>query len=248
MLRILLRKHGHDAIRSGMSHQLPRSGPAPASVQLLISDKLNLGAPSTGCFRDWTQADDRTIHLDVESECSCPHALDHDRLESSQVVLVKERQRTKSCIWARFGLWETAICDPSCGASTFQAGGEREGAHRVRHLDRGWPVSPITLLPGWIRWTSEVQPFTPATDLLRHLLVDTPLVHPAGVEFLKLVGFSVLLLPAGFALLRAAIRYGQRTGTIAEYRNSSRNTPIHPFMASTSTNEILAAQIDARQG
>jgi len=76
---------------------------------------------------------------------------------------------------------------------------------------------PIAVLPGWIRWMSEVQPFTPATDLMRHLLVDTPLVHPAGVELLKLVGFAVVLLPAGFILLRAAIRYGQRTGTVAEY-------------------------------
>jgi ABC-2 type transport system permease protein len=76
---------------------------------------------------------------------------------------------------------------------------------------------PVSVLPGWIRWMSEVQPFTPATDLLRHLLVDAPLVHPAGVELLKLVGFSVLLLPAGFVLLRASIRYGQRSGTIAEY-------------------------------
>jgi ABC-2 type transport system permease protein len=76
---------------------------------------------------------------------------------------------------------------------------------------------PIALLPGSIRWMSEVQPFTPATDLMRHLLVKTPLVHPAGVELLKLVGFSVVLLPAGFMLLRASIRYGQRSGTIAEY-------------------------------
>jgi len=76
---------------------------------------------------------------------------------------------------------------------------------------------PIALLPGWIRWASEAQPFTPATDLMRHLLVNTPLVHPAVVELLKLVGFTVVLLPAGFALLRAAIRYGQRTGTIAGY-------------------------------
>jgi ABC-2 type transport system permease protein len=76
---------------------------------------------------------------------------------------------------------------------------------------------PIALLPGWIRWTSEVQPFTPATDLLRHLLVDTPLVHPAWVELLKLVAFVAILLPAGVMLLRASIRYGQRTGTIAEY-------------------------------
>lgn len=76
---------------------------------------------------------------------------------------------------------------------------------------------PTTVLPGWIRWASDVQPFTPATDLLRHLLVNTPLVHPAGVELLKLVGFIAVLLPAGVMLLRAAIRYGQRTGTIAEY-------------------------------
>jgi ABC-2 type transport system permease protein len=76
---------------------------------------------------------------------------------------------------------------------------------------------PIAVLPEWIRWASEVQPFTPAADLLRHLLVNTPLAHSAMVDLLKLVGFVVLLLPAGFALLRAAIRYGQRTGTVAEY-------------------------------
>jgi ABC-2 type transport system permease protein len=76
---------------------------------------------------------------------------------------------------------------------------------------------PVALLPGWIRWASEAQPFTPATDLMRHLLVDTPLVHPAGVELLKLVAFSAVLLPVGFVLLRAAIRYGQRSGTVAEY-------------------------------
>jgi ABC-2 type transport system permease protein len=76
---------------------------------------------------------------------------------------------------------------------------------------------PTTVLPGWIRWASDVQPFTPATDLLRHLLVNTPLTHPAGVELLKLAGFAAVLLPAGVALLRASIRYGQRSGTIAEY-------------------------------
>lgn len=76
---------------------------------------------------------------------------------------------------------------------------------------------PIAVLPDWIRWASEVQPFTPATDLLRHLLVDTPLAHSAAVDLLKLVGFIVVLLPAGFALLRIAIRYGQRSGTVAEY-------------------------------
>ncbi len=76
---------------------------------------------------------------------------------------------------------------------------------------------PIAVLPEWIRWASEVQPFTPAADLLRHLLVNTPLAHSAAVDLLKLVGFIAVLFPAGFALLRHGIRYGQRTGTVAEY-------------------------------
>jgi ABC-2 type transport system permease protein len=76
---------------------------------------------------------------------------------------------------------------------------------------------PIALLPGWIRWASEVQPFTAATELMRHLLVDTPLAHPAWVELLKLLGFAVVLLPTSFLLLRLSIRWGQRSGTVAEY-------------------------------
>lgn len=76
---------------------------------------------------------------------------------------------------------------------------------------------PIALLPDWIEWTSEVQPFTPATDLLRHLLVGTPLEHPAEIELLKLVLFALILLPVSLYCLRRAIRYGQRTGTVAEY-------------------------------
>ena len=39
---------------------------------------------------------------------------------------------------------------------------------------------PIALLPVWLRWGSYVQPFTPAADLLRHLLVNSPLQHSAG--------------------------------------------------------------------
>jgi ABC-2 type transport system permease protein len=76
---------------------------------------------------------------------------------------------------------------------------------------------PISVLPVWIRWAANVQPFTPAADLLRHLLMDAPLAHSAAMDSLKLAGFVVILLPAGFMLLRVAIRHGQRSGTIAEY-------------------------------
>lgn len=76
---------------------------------------------------------------------------------------------------------------------------------------------PIALLPGWIRWSSDVQPFTPATDVMRHLIVGAPLQHPVLVELLKLTAFAFVLLPVGLWLLHAAIRRGRRSGTIAEY-------------------------------
>jgi ABC-2 type transport system permease protein len=76
---------------------------------------------------------------------------------------------------------------------------------------------PIALLPGWIKWMSDVQPFTPAADLLRHLMVSSPLAHPALIEVAKLAAFAAVLFPLGVLLLRAAIRYGQRAGTIVEY-------------------------------
>ena len=40
--------------------------------------------------------------------------------------------------------------------------------------------------PAWTRWLSEVQPFTPAVDLLRNLLVHTPLRDGVLVDLLKL--------------------------------------------------------------
>jgi ABC-2 type transport system permease protein len=76
---------------------------------------------------------------------------------------------------------------------------------------------PVELLPNWIQWASEVQPFTPAVDLLRHLLVDTPLKESAAVELGKLVGFALLTMPLALLLLRAAIGRARRRGTIIEY-------------------------------
>jgi ABC-2 type transport system permease protein len=75
---------------------------------------------------------------------------------------------------------------------------------------------PISLLPEWIRWASDVQPFTPAVDLLRNLLVGTALRDSAGVELAKLVGFTLVTLPASLLLLRAAVERSRRRGTIIE--------------------------------
>jgi len=76
---------------------------------------------------------------------------------------------------------------------------------------------PAALLPAWIRWTSDVQPFTPAVDLLRHLLVGQPLHGSAWGDVAKLLGFSAVLVPIGVAALAIAIERSRRQGTLTEY-------------------------------
>lgn len=76
---------------------------------------------------------------------------------------------------------------------------------------------PAAMLPGWIEWTTHVQPFSPAVDLLRHLLLGTELEQSAWVDVLKLIGFTLALLPLAIIALRTAIRFGRKRGTIAEY-------------------------------
>jgi ABC-2 type transport system permease protein len=76
---------------------------------------------------------------------------------------------------------------------------------------------PITLLPEWAQTASHLQPFTPATELLRHLLVNSPLHTSTLTAIAKLVGFAAVLLPVSLFALHHAIRVGQRRGTIIEY-------------------------------
>jgi ABC-2 type transport system permease protein len=76
---------------------------------------------------------------------------------------------------------------------------------------------PVTLLPGWLQTIAHLQPFTAATDLLRHLLVNSQLGQSAETSLLKLVGFSAVLLPLSIYALEYSIRFAQRSGTIIEY-------------------------------
>jgi ABC-2 type transport system permease protein len=76
---------------------------------------------------------------------------------------------------------------------------------------------PITVLPNWMQTMSRFQPFTPATNVLRHLLVNTPLGTSLGPSLLKLAVFAGILLPTSILVLTGAIRLGQRRGTIIEY-------------------------------
>jgi ABC-2 type transport system permease protein len=76
---------------------------------------------------------------------------------------------------------------------------------------------PVELLPGWIRWASDVQPFTPAVDLLRNVVVGTPLRDSLALDLLRLIGFTLILMPISLLALRSALTRSRRRGTIIEY-------------------------------
>jgi ABC-2 type transport system permease protein len=75
---------------------------------------------------------------------------------------------------------------------------------------------PVVLLPDWIEWTSEVQPLTPAADLLRYLVVGAP-IESAWSATWRLVAFAAVLVPVAVVSLHACLRYAQRRGTVLEY-------------------------------
>jgi len=76
---------------------------------------------------------------------------------------------------------------------------------------------PIALLPGWVRWMSDVEPFTPAVALLRHVLVGSTMHTQPWLDVAQLLGFAVVLLPIAVIALHGAIRISRRRGTLAEY-------------------------------
>ena len=76
---------------------------------------------------------------------------------------------------------------------------------------------PVRLLPDWIEWASEVQPFTPAVELMRHLLVGAELSDPLWLDLLRLAGFGAVLLPLSVWILQKAVGASRRRGTIIEY-------------------------------
>jgi ABC-2 type transport system permease protein len=76
---------------------------------------------------------------------------------------------------------------------------------------------PISLLPHWLQVAGRLQPFTPATEILRHLLVNTPMNASVSASLAKLTIFAAVLLPLSILALSSAVRTGQRRATIIEY-------------------------------
>jgi ABC-2 type transport system permease protein len=81
----------------------------------------------------------------------------------------------------------------------------------------GGAYFPVALLPQWLQWVSYVQPFTPALDLLRHLLLGTASLERPWVELLSLSAWVLILVPTAASVVGAAVRVGRNRGVILEY-------------------------------
>jgi ABC-2 type transport system permease protein len=81
----------------------------------------------------------------------------------------------------------------------------------------GGAYFPLRLFPGWVRWTSDVQPYTPTVDLLRHVLTGTRPAEAIWLELLKLIAFTVALMPVCVGVLWLAVKVARRRGTIMEF-------------------------------
>ncbi len=62
-----------------------------------------------------------------------------------------------------------------------------------------------------------MQPFSASVDVLRNVLVGTPLPDPLWWDLTRMVGFAALALPPAVWVLGRSIRRTRRTGTIIEY-------------------------------
>ena len=76
---------------------------------------------------------------------------------------------------------------------------------------------PRELLPAWARWVSDIQPLSPAIELLRHLIVGTPSELSLWACVERLVAFTVVGLPIAFVALRASVDACRRRATLTEY-------------------------------
>jgi len=76
---------------------------------------------------------------------------------------------------------------------------------------------PTTLLPGYIRWIADVQPLTPALDLLRRVVLGVSTGDAPAVAAAKLAGFALVLIPVALFVLAVIVEIGRRQGTLTEY-------------------------------
>ena len=81
----------------------------------------------------------------------------------------------------------------------------------------GGSFFPVSILPSAVRWISDIQPLTPALELIRHELVGAAISGSPWVATAKLAGFAVVLLPLSIVAISRSIRVCRRRGTLIEY-------------------------------
>ena len=76
---------------------------------------------------------------------------------------------------------------------------------------------PVSILPSAVRWISDIQPLTPALELIRHELVGAAISGSAWLAVAKLAGFAVVLMPVSILAISSAIKVCRARGTLIEY-------------------------------
>lgn len=76
---------------------------------------------------------------------------------------------------------------------------------------------PTSLLPGWGRLISNLQPVTYLVGLMRHFLIGYPLQGSITADVIRVLGFLVVMMPMAYFALARAIRFTRRRATLLEY-------------------------------
>ncbi len=76
---------------------------------------------------------------------------------------------------------------------------------------------PITLLPWGLQWFSYILPLTYALEALRGALMRGQSLYELRAPLLALVLFNVVLVPLCLIVLRRALAYTKRAGSLGQY-------------------------------
>ena len=116
-----------------------------------------------------------------------------------------------ACAWRPWRSPASACCSWPALLAFKSSAGRHVGHRGAQHPGRG--VLPGRLFPGWIRWVSEVQPFTPA----RRPAASSPARDHTGPEPLAGTGQARCLQPGADADLRRGAHVRRQVGPAARH-------------------------------
>jgi ABC-2 type transport system permease protein len=81
----------------------------------------------------------------------------------------------------------------------------------------GGVVFPVSLLPPWIRWISQILPVTYALNGMRKSLLASATFAEVLPDVAAQAAFSAVLLPLSLLAFRLAVRKAKKDGTLSHY-------------------------------